>query len=71
MARMIGMIGVIILIAREIILMTRMIAQICKNIRESIENTLRGAGVPEGRGLRLVFLTISCVFAYLGYHPSH
>ena len=29
-ARMIGIIGIIILIAREIILMTRMMAQICK-----------------------------------------
>ena len=33
-ARMIRMIGVIILIAKEIILMTRMIAQICKNTME-------------------------------------
>ena len=40
---MIGMIGVIILIAREIILMTRMIAQISKNTRGNKENTSKGA----------------------------
>ena len=67
MARMIGMIGVIILIAREIILMIRMIAQICKNTRENKENTPKGAA--EGRAC--VFFTSPCVFVYLGYHPSH
>ena len=51
-SRMIRMIGLIILVAQIIILMTRMIAQICKNTRES---TVRA---PEGRGRRprLVFL---------------
>ena len=43
MARMIGMIGVIIRIAREIILMIRMTAQIFKNIKENQENTPKGA----------------------------
>ena len=45
--RMIGMIGVIILVAGEIIPMTRMIAQICKNTGENRENTHEGAA--EGR----------------------
>ena len=40
---MIGMIGVIILVAREIIPMTRMIAQIYQNARGNKENTPKGA----------------------------
>ena len=61
MARMIGMIGVIILIVREIILMTRMIAQICKNTRE-IKKTeaLPSAAPPRGRWLRS--RPLGCVF---------
>ena len=55
-SRMIRMIGLIILVAQIIILMTRMIAQICKHIRESTENMLRSAALPwrgvvGGRGL--------------------
>ena len=46
---MIGMIGVIILVAREIIPMTRMIAQIYKNTKEKKENTSAAFGrAPKG-----------------------
>ena len=36
------MLGLITLVAQISILMTRMIAQICKNTRESQENTIQG-----------------------------
>ena len=40
------MIGLIILAAQIIILMTRMMAQISKNTKGSTESTLQGAAVP-------------------------
>ena len=46
---MIGMIGVIILVAREIIPMTRKLAQIYKNNRETEESTGAAFGrAPKG-----------------------
>ena len=59
-SRMIRMIGLIILVAQIIILMTRMIAQICKNIWESIKNTLRGAAAS-----RSVLAVRSLMFLYI------
>ena len=54
--RMRGFFRMLILIAKEIILMTRMIAQICKNTKENKENTPKGAAAkrppPWGRGRR-------------------
>ena len=63
-ARMIGMIGVAILAANEIIPMTRMIAQIYKDAMENKENTPKGVVAkrppPWGRGRRprLCFLYV-------------
>ena len=55
---MIRMIGVFILIAREIILMTRMIAQICKKQSEKLRKQGAASGrAPLGRGR-----TLECVF---------
>ena len=74
------MIGLIILIAWIIILMTRMIARMCKNTRESKENNHRGAP----RLVILVFLHIWAIILVIRmiiqairmisliilYHPS-
>ena len=69
------MIGLIILIAWIIILMTRMIAQMCKNTRESKENNHRGAERPCGARpeaapllslLSIVFLHIWAIIHILG-----
>ena len=69
------MIGLMILVAQIIILMTRMIAQICKNTIENRENTPKGAAAkrPRGaaKGRACVFSISHRVFAYLGYHPGH
>ena len=45
-SRMIRMIGLIILVAQIIILMTRMMTQICKNSRRSLENKARPLAAP-------------------------
>ena len=64
---MIGMIGVIILVAREIIPMTRMMAQIYKNTREIKKTHPRGgreAAAPLGARPKAapVFSLFSLVF---------
>ena len=61
------MIGLIILIAWIIILMTRMIAKMSNNAMEYKENNYRGAA--EGRAF--VFLISPGVFAYFANNPSH
>ena len=61
------MIGLIILIAWIIILMTRMIAQMCKNTMESKENKGAAFGrAPQGRGAPLwLFSLLSLVFLHI------
>ena len=72
-SRMIRMIGLIILAAQIIILMTRMIALIRKNIGKGnkIRHGLRPRPSGAGNIPDCVFCTFPNVFAYLGYHPSH
>ena len=62
------MMGLITLVAQIIILMTRMLAQVRKNTRGSIENTLWGAAVRQRgtAGGRTLFSQPPVVFLHIG-----
>ena len=70
-SRMIRMMGLIIQVAQIIILMTSMIAQICKNTRESIENKLRGAAAPQGKYRKHTLGRGRALFSFLSLMLLH